>query len=219
MKILFLAKEREISNKAYSYLKDAFMAYCEETVRIDCFMGNEKPRISKEYNITISFLCPWILSQNLLDQSEININFHPAPPEYPGIGGYNFAIYNEDKRYGVTCHHMTSKVDSGPIIKVRYFEMKNETVMSLQEKSMVELFYLYKEIIDKLAQGYELPITARKWKKDAYTRKDLQKLCKLDFSMKKQEIEKRIKATYYPGAIDLPYFDIDTFRFRLEDKK
>ena len=65
----------------------------------------------------ISFLSPWKIPAELLRCARKGaINFHPAPPKYPGIGGYNYAIWNEDKEYGVTVHEMAEDIDSGKCI-------------------------------------------------------------------------------------------------------
>ena len=49
------------------------------------------------------------------------INFHPGSPEYPGTGCTNFAIYNKEKEYGVTCHYMKTSVDSEILSQVKRF--------------------------------------------------------------------------------------------------
>ncbi len=64
----------------------------------------------------ISFVSPWIIPENLLNSAQkAAINFHPGPPDYPGTGCYNFALYEGTKKYGVTAHHMEKKVDTGNI--------------------------------------------------------------------------------------------------------
>ena len=45
-------------------------------------------------------------------------NFHPGPPEYPGIFPSVFALYAGEKEFGVTLHEMAAAVDSGPIVSV-----------------------------------------------------------------------------------------------------
>jgi methionyl-tRNA formyltransferase len=77
-----------------------------------------------EGDYIVSFLSRWIVPEKVLKSAAMaSINFHPAPPEYPGVGCYNFALYNEDATYGVTCHHMAPKVDSGNIIDVMRFPL------------------------------------------------------------------------------------------------
>ena len=78
--------------------------------------------LSWKGDLIISYLSQWIIPQILLQRAAIAaINFHPGPPEYPGIGCTNFAIYNGADEFGVTCHHMVSKVDTGDIIAVKRF--------------------------------------------------------------------------------------------------
>ena len=40
-------------------------------------------------------------TDDTLKKAKNAINFHPAPPKYPGSGCYNFAIYNKDKKIGM----------------------------------------------------------------------------------------------------------------------
>lgn len=83
----------------------------------------------------ISYLCPWILPEHLLERAKVaSVNFHPGPPEYPGIGCTNFAIYNQEVIFGMTCHHMATRVDTGKIVAVRRFPLfPTDTVLSLTE--------------------------------------------------------------------------------------
>lgn len=46
------------------------------------------------------------------------INIHPAPPEFPGMGGLNWAIYNQQKTFGITIHLMNDIIDNGTILNV-----------------------------------------------------------------------------------------------------
>src|SRR5258708_40352093 len=62
----------------------------------------------------ISFLSPWVMPPSLLARtSRAAINFHPGSPDYPGFACYSFALYDMAQTYGVTCHHMDERVDSG----------------------------------------------------------------------------------------------------------
>ncbi len=70
----------------------------------------------------ISYLSRWVVPAELLERARrAAVNFHPASPDYPGIGCNNFALYENAAEYGVTCHHMAPRVDSGEIIAVRRF--------------------------------------------------------------------------------------------------
>ena len=43
-------------------------------------------------------------------------NFHPGPPSRPGRYPSVFALYDGDRRFGITVHEMHARVDSGPIV-------------------------------------------------------------------------------------------------------
>jgi methionyl-tRNA formyltransferase len=208
MKILFLSKKTDWCNKAKDYVLKNF-----DDVKV--FQGNWVDKLPEKIknwdgDFIISYLSPWVIPEHTLKSVKKAINFHPGTPKYGGIGCYNFAIYNEEKEYGVLCHEMEKKIDSGKIIKVKMFPISDrETVMSLKEKSMKKLLELFYDIIDLIKKEEELPISDKQWEKKPYTRKELQDLCRITLDMPEKEKLKRIRATYYPGGPDYPYIETD----------
>lgn len=100
----------------------------------------------------ISYLSRWVAPEYLLKKAKVAaINFHPASPDYPGIGCNNFALYEEAKEYGVTCHHMEPRVDVGKIITVERFPVfPTDTVATLLLRTydyQLVLFYKIMNII------------------------------------------------------------------------
>ena len=64
------------------------------------------------------------------------INLHPGSPKYRGIGCLNYALYNNEKKFGFTIHLISRKIDYGKILFVRYFSInKNNTVVTLLQKT------------------------------------------------------------------------------------
>ena len=151
----------------------------------------------------ISYLAQWIIPPALLNNADIAaINFHPGPPAYPGIGCTNFAIYNEEKEFGITCHHMQPKVDSGNIIAVRKFPvLPNDSVYSLTHRCYAEIINLFYSIITGIIKGEGLPKTDENWLRKPYTRKQLNALCELTSDMDQQEIERRTRATTFGDKV------------------
>jgi methionyl-tRNA formyltransferase len=149
----------------------------------------------------ISYLSPWIVPKYLLDRARIaSINFHPGPPEYPGIGCTNFAIYNNEPFYGVTCHHMDLKVDIGKIIAVRRFPLfKTDAVFSLTQRCYSYLLTLFYDIFSLIVENKTLPSSSELWKRKPYTRAELNDLCRIKPEMSNDEISRRIRATTFPG--------------------
>ena len=148
-----------------------------------------------------SYLCPWILPTNLIQNvGQAAINFHPGPPSYPGTGCYNFAIYQEEKEYGVTCHHLARKVDTGKVICVKNFPLhSSDRISDLIKRTYVYLNFIFFEITSGLLSNETLPESDLKWGRKPYTKKDLNELCKLSKKMSDEEINKRVRATTFPG--------------------
>ncbi len=167
----------------------------------------------------ISYLSRWVVPADLLQRARLAaINFHPASPEYPGIGCNNFALYEGATRYGVTCHHMAPKVDSGEIIAVRRFPVfPEDTVATLLERTYENQVALFFEIADLMADGIPLPKSAETWTRPAFTRRQFDELFRLTPDMPPDELARRIRAVSY-GAYQ-PYMEVGGYRFEYKPPK
>ena len=147
----------------------------------------------------ISYLSRWILPEWLLERAKIAaINFHPASPDYPGIGCNNFALYEGAKEYGVTCHHMVKKVDTGDIITVKRFPIfPTDDVGSLLRRTYEYQLVLFHEIMEGILKNESLPFSKERWTRKPFTRKELDKLSVITSTMTKEEIKRRVRATSY----------------------
>lgn len=219
MKVLLLTKENFWCDKAREFL---MFHFGKQNVKV--YSTNEKyKKIPKEIllekgDLLISFLSPWIIPASLLNKFTVAINFHPGPPEYPGNGCYNFALYEGAAEYGVTCHFITEEVDAGPIIKVIRFQiLPNETVKSLRDKSLSYLLVLFFDIVSTIIKGENLKPSGESWKRKAFTRKDLEELCKITPDMPAEEIQRRVRATYYPGMPGA-YIELFGMKFYYNDE-
>jgi methionyl-tRNA formyltransferase len=168
------------------------------------FTGDRRDKLPDEVlnwkgDLLISFIGSWIIPEKLLQQaSYAAINFHPGSPEYPGTGCTNFAIYNGEKEYGITCHHMKTIVDTGNIIAVKRFPITPEdTVYGVTQQCYQLIETMFYEIMDCILQGNSVPVSSEQWKRKPYTRKELNELCYISPDMPQEEVEKRIKATTY----------------------
>ncbi len=151
--------------------------------------------------LLLSYISPWIVPAALLERASFAaINFHPGTPNYPGIGCTNFAIYNRENQFGVTAHHMVEQVDTGPIIAVKRFPLREEdTVWSLTHRCYENLVILFQDVISHFFATGRLPKSAEKWTRRPYTRCALDALCEINMTMTPEEVERRIRATTYPG--------------------
>ena len=215
MPILFLAKKKPFAKDAARLLKlcfpDTDIFFGEVT---DPFPEKAKNAV---YDYVFSYISPWIIPKQVLDNTKIAaINFHPGPPEYPGIGCTNFAIYYGEKEFGITVHHMEEKVDSGKIIMVKRFPIfPNDTVYTLTQRCYAYIFTAFIEILDYIVKGLPLPEAKEHWKRQPFTRKDLNELRVITPDMDEEEIKRRVKATTFPkmpGA----FIELGNIRFIAE---
>lgn len=166
-------------------------------------LGDEFPKelMNERPDLLISYISPWVVPQKVLDRTKLwNINFHPGPPEYPGIGCFNFAIYNQEREYGATAHIMERAVDTGTIIAVERFPIEGSmSVHELSIKTYDAMFKMFCRTIQHIAQYGELPSSKEKWQRLPYRRTQLEELCRVEQNMSSDEINRRILATTYPG--------------------
>ncbi len=166
-----------------------------------------------EGDYIVSYLSRWVAPADLLARArKAAINFHPASPEYPGIGCNNFALYEDAREYGATCHHMASKVDTGAIIAVKRFPVyPNDDVDSLLKRTYENQMALFFEIATLIADGRELPVSSEKWTRPPFTRKQFNELFVIKPDMSREEIARRIRAVSYKHW--QPYMEIEGYRF------
>ena len=105
----------------------------------------------------VCFRSLYVLPKRLIDKASIAaINFHPAPPEYPGSGCINFALYDEVNEYGVTAHVMNELVDNGQILEVRRFPVTlHDNLATVLSRTHSELFNLCSDFISGLYSNGE----------------------------------------------------------------
>lgn len=174
----------------------------------------------------LCFRSLFVLPKRLIDKASIAaINFHPAPPEYPGSGCINFALYDEVSEYGVTAHVMNELVDNGEILEVRRFPVTpHDDLPTVLSRAHSELFNLCSDFISGI-YSYSESFLREKikssenevWKGNARLLKELDALQKIDITVSEKELKRIIRATYiegYPPRIELHGF---TFRLELDD--
>lgn len=152
------------------------------------------------YALVISFLCPTLVPRELLDQAELAVNFHTGDANYPGIGCVNFALYEGVRDFGVVCHEMDQYADAGDIIVEEKFPVfETDNVDSLTFRAYIALFGVLQTFLSAYLSEDGLPKARKKWTRKAFTRKDLNALALVDLSMDAEEIQKRVRATQFPG--------------------
>lgn len=212
--VLFVGKQNDpCGEQARAYLAQTF----PEVTAVLGRRGDPLPSEVQDWrgDMIVSYLSPWIIPSPVLKQASVAaINFHPGPPDYPGIGCTNFAIYREEKVFGVTCHHMDPTVDTGSIIAVRRFPLlPSDSVYSLTQRCYAEILALSYDIFGRLALGQSLPESDEKWTRKPYRRSQLNALCRIEPDMDFSEVRRRVRATTFPGAPGA-YVEIAGIRFK-----
>jgi len=218
MKVILFCKEKLGLNEVINYLEI-------NSKELQIYKGKvddpfPKIKCDEIIDLLISFYSPWIIPKNILNRVKLYaINFHPGPPEYRGIGCANYAIYNDEKSYGVTAHIMNTKVDSGDIINVKRFSIhENDNLLTITQKCYTYILIQYYEIISKIFNGEKIKLLNTKWGIKLYKRKDLIELCRIIPDMNKNEIGKRIKATSFPG-FQGAYIELQGYKFNFQEEK
>jgi len=169
-----------------------------------CIKNPNKTELSnviKEVDLVLSFLFWKRIKQPLIELPKIGcLNFHPAPlPEFRGVSPYTFGIYENLSYWGVSVHFVDPEFDTGDIIKVEKFDINltKETAFSLEQKSQEYLLKIFKETIEIALSGRPLP---RKKQKEGrcFTKEDFEKLRIISSSDTYEEIERKIRAFWYP---------------------
>ncbi len=161
----------------------------------------KKDRSLNDIDLVISYLYWEKIRKPLIDLPKFGcINFHPAPlPDYKGRAGYNTAILDNSKNFGVSAHYInTEQFDKGPIIKVNRFQISpNENAHSLEKKTQKELFSLFKEVINK-----SLIINKFKTKQNIngiyLDKKHLEMLKEISLKDNSENIDNKIRAFFFP---------------------
>ncbi len=174
---------------------------------------NEDELASLNADYVFSFLSNRILRGALIKNT--TINFHPAPPEWPGRGAASYAIFYESEFYGATAHIVEKGIDTGAILKTKLFPIyKNETCESLFQRGEQACLDLYYEILYYIYENKQVPLpNGEKWLRKAKKKKELLDWMVLD-SSNEVEFEKKIKAckhSKFPG----PFVFVNGHKFGL----
>jgi methionyl-tRNA formyltransferase len=114
-----------------------------------------------EVDAVVSFLFWNLIREPLLSLGSIGcLNFHPAPlPDYRGVGGYNVAILEGLPAWGVSCHFVDERFDTGDLVEVERFAIDEhaETAFSLDLKSQQHLLALFQRVLQRALDGEPLP--------------------------------------------------------------
>jgi methionyl-tRNA formyltransferase len=112
-------------------------------------------------DLVVSFLYWRLIREPLISLGRIGcLNFHPAPlPDFRGLGGYNVAVLEGLREWGVSCHFVDESFDTGDLVEVERFPIDPDahTALSLDLESGERLVGLFGRVIERALAGEELP--------------------------------------------------------------
>lgn len=193
----------------------------QDTDLYEILSGKKKQSLNlANIDLVISFLFWKRIKKPLLNLGKMGcINFHPAPlPEFRGVTGYSFAIYENLSQWGASAHFVDESFDTGDLIKVNRFNMnpETETAFSLEQKTQQELLTLFKETIDLVLETKTLP--RKQQGSGRYINKEeFNRIRQIHPDDNAETVKRKIRAFWYP-PFDGASIIIDGQEFTLVDQ-
>jgi methionyl-tRNA formyltransferase len=155
-------------------------------------------------DVVISFLFWKRIREPLISLGRVGcLNFHPAPlPDLRGLGGYNVAILEGRRDWGVSCHFVEETFDTGDLVAVDRFPIDpgTATALSLDIESQERLLALFQRVMGSALAGEELPRTPQ-GEGRYVSREELEQLRRVRPG---DDLERKLRAFWYPpwpGAV------------------
>ena len=169
----------------------------------------------------IAFCTDVFVPPEILKQFDLGAhNFHPGPPEYPGLFPSCFAIYDGASAFGTTAHTMTAEIDAGEIVGTDYFDIERDIDrFTLDGMAFQSVFRLFRLLAPKLTDlESNLTPNDETWRGKARRKKDFLQLCELPPGVTESEFSRRYRAAGEgPNhALTLSLFG---HRFRLSNER
>jgi methionyl-tRNA formyltransferase len=145
-------------------------------------------------------------------------NIHPGPPAHPGTFPDVHALMQGDTTFGATLHVMHPRVDEGPIVDVKAFDILADAdrvwLATRAMRAAGDLMLAWGARLvgsaEPLPTRSDLAWGARKWRMA-----DMTALCAVDATMPQVEVERRARAVL-GGTMGTLRLDWNGRRFRLE---
>lgn len=145
----------------------------------------------------IAMLTDVIVPENILSALDgPAYNFHPGPPEYPGSHAASFAVYDDADGFGVTLHEMAARVDSGPIVEVRRYDMPaSKKFINVEILAFEALMEMFRDHARHLAcDDAPLPHSGEQWIGPNRTKAEAKRLSAIEADLTEEEINRRYRA-------------------------
>lgn len=164
-------------------------------------------------DILLNYLAPMIVPAAVLAMVRLDaINFHPAPPAWPGIGSASYALYHGDATFGVTAHRMTTRVDAGDIVQVSTFPIDpDDTCEKLFERALSETLPLFRDVCAALVRDGRLSPSGDRWARPAISRAEFERWMTVSEHDSPEEILRKVRALRHP-RFPGPFIEVNGVR-------
>lgn len=203
LKFLFISSPR-LTNQ--SYVKEILNLNCESLITKKI----SYEFLKKNYNqgtIGISAGSSFIFSKKIINLFSGNLfNIHGAPlPEYRGAASISWMILNERKKWAITIHEISSKIDSGNLLMTKSINFPKNIKMPIDYRNFLwkKELQVLKEFLNKVNSSKKLDFTIQNEKNSCYyPRLSAEKNGWINFLWKSKQIERFIYAFShdYAGA-------------------
>ncbi|MGB0684352.1 MAG: formyltransferase family protein [Magnetovibrionaceae bacterium] len=123
-------------------------------------------------------------------------NFHPGPPDYPGLFPAVHALYAGAKSFGATAHEITETIDEGLIVGTRMADVPagfaRAELEAMSRKLVTDLFVNLSRAL--VLNPGPLPAVEASWGPQRFTRADFEALCELPWDIEEAEFQRRLRA-------------------------
>jgi methionyl-tRNA formyltransferase len=186
------------------YARDA--RHLEREVETACATGS--------VDFLLNFLSPVIVPQRIVRAVRCAaINFHPAPPEWPGVGSASYALYEEHETFGVTAHLMTEQIDGGPILRsTRFPILPDDNCESVFARALNFSMFLFYDLTVELARTGEARPNGETWARPAIRRADFERWMQVAPWDAPEEIRRKARALRH-SRLPGPYVELAGMRF------
>ena len=218
--ILLLSDHSYLASAAQSYAQGLFeVRAVSHASRSQKELDGEVLRAVREgpLDFILNFLSPVILPPAVLAAARIAaVNFHPAPPKWPGVGSASFALYEQDPEFGVTAHLMMQKVDSGPILKVIRFPIcPSDDCQSLWDRALHYALILFYEVTHTLARERRAEPTYESWHRPAVSRTQFEEWMTISGDASSDEVRRKVRALRHP-KFPGPFIEVGGVRLAVQ---
>lgn len=140
---------------------------------------------------------PLIVRKPLLQSIRVAaINFHMAPPRWPGVFTWALAILEGDTEFGATAHMMVEEADAGPILRVSRFPIElQDTGESLRTKAIARIPDLARAVIVEMRENNWTPKPGGEhWERKAIRLKEVLPLMRVEADVSESELRRKLRA-------------------------